>query len=63
MEQIKIFGTLLVIIAIVLSCVIGLTMFGVYVSEKGEDSRLARQIQCKEVGGVVTYENYNWVCK
>lgn len=63
MEQIKMIGVAATGFLLFITFVAGIMGVIHYFSEKSENARLARSIQCKEVGGQLTYEDYTWICK
>lgn len=63
METIKGIVNIFLGIILIVGVIIGIIFVANYVVNSHEDAEWARTIQCKEVGGVWTYENYNWYCK
>ena len=63
METIKIIGSIIGMVIVILSVITGIIFITTYFSNQYEDQKFARTIQCKEVGGQMTYENYTWICK
>jgi len=63
MEQIKIMIAVIGIAIAIAGMFTGIIVATTYFSNKNDDQRFARTIQCKEIGGQMTYENYTWICK
>ena len=63
MDTIKIVSSVIGIVIAVLSVITGITFVATYFSNQYDDQKFARTIQCKQLGGQITYENYTWVCK
>jgi len=58
-EIIAIFIAIICLFTFIYGMVSGMNYF---INEQ-EDRKITRTIQCKEIGGTITYENYTWICK
>jgi hypothetical protein len=63
MEEVKIVGGVVLFCVLVVGSILGIVGGSMYLNNISKDKQWVRTIECKQIGGVWTYENYTWYCK
>jgi hypothetical protein len=63
MDELKIVGFAILLVILLVASILGIVGGSIHLSNMSKDKEWARTIECKQIGGVWTYENYDWYCK